>query len=241
MWRRSWTAAHQTGAAIVGSSSGGAIALAFALAFPHATRALIIHEPPLARLHPKSRRWQRFFAGVYQTSLWLGPAIGGIRFIVGIRVPVRLVAAHRQAVRYAQNHPIPGPIQPRVAASVGIQVLLNHELLPVTNFLPDLDELRARQTLTVVAVSEMALEKSTWLAVITRVLSDRLACQLSVAPGHHGSYEDVPDEWAAWLARPFATCNHQVQPDSRRGREIGTDLAGSPHVQRPVGAAVLPR
>ena len=202
-------AAHQTGAAIVGSSSGGAIALAFALAFPHATRALIIHEPPLARLHPKSRRWQRFFAGVYQTSLWLGPAIGGIRFIVGIRVPVRrLVAAHRQAVRYAQDHPIPGPIQPRVSAADGIRVLLSHELLPVTNFLPDLDELRARQTLTVVAVSEMALEKSTWLAVITRVLSDRLACQLSVAPGHHGSYEDVPDEWAAWLR----TTLRNVQP-----------------------------
>lgn len=133
-------------------------------------------------------------------SLWLGPAIGGIRFIVGIRVPVRrLVAAHRQAVRYAQDHPVPGPIQPRVSAGEGIQVLVNHELLPVTNFLPDLAELRARQTSTVVAVSAMAVEKSTWLAVITRVLSDRLACRLSVAPGHHGSYEDIPDEWAAWL------------------------------------------
>jgi pimeloyl-ACP methyl ester carboxylesterase len=54
-----------TSAFVFGSSSGAVIALDMAKTHPQAVRAIVAHEPPLARVHQNAERWQRFFAGVY--------------------------------------------------------------------------------------------------------------------------------------------------------------------------------
>jgi pimeloyl-ACP methyl ester carboxylesterase len=66
-------AAGETSAFIFGNSSGAVIALDMAKSHAQSVRAIVAHEPPLARVHPNTRKWQRFFAGVYDTSFRYGP------------------------------------------------------------------------------------------------------------------------------------------------------------------------
>jgi hypothetical protein len=36
---------------------------------------------------------------------------------------------------------------------------------------------------------------------VTQILAEQLGCELVTLPGHHGSYEDMPQEWAITLRR----------------------------------------
>ena len=65
-------AAGETSAFVFGNSSGAVIALDMAKTHPQSVRAIVAHEPPLARVHPNTRKWQRFFLGSlpYGISVW---------------------------------------------------------------------------------------------------------------------------------------------------------------------------
>jgi len=65
-------AAGEKSAFVFGNSSGAMIALDMAKTQPRAVRAIVAHEPPLARVHPKAQKWQRFSAGVYSMAFWFG-------------------------------------------------------------------------------------------------------------------------------------------------------------------------
>src|SRR5262245_35274176 len=53
-------AAGETSAFVFGNSSGAVIALDLAKSHAQSVRAIVAHEPPLARVHPNTRKWQRF-------------------------------------------------------------------------------------------------------------------------------------------------------------------------------------
>ena len=131
-------AAGEQAAFIFGSSSGAVIALDAARTQAHAVRAAIVHEPPCARVSPNAAKWQRFFANVYRMAYYLGPSLAGLRFIFGIQVPVRkLVQGHAQAVEYARGQSQSRQPEPRISPLDTNNVLMKLELLPVTNYLPD--------------------------------------------------------------------------------------------------------
>jgi pimeloyl-ACP methyl ester carboxylesterase len=71
-------AAGETSAFVFGNSSGAVIALDIAKIQPQAVRAMVAHEPPLARVHPKAKKWQRLFAGTYWMALWLGAYVAAL-------------------------------------------------------------------------------------------------------------------------------------------------------------------
>jgi pimeloyl-ACP methyl ester carboxylesterase len=43
-----------------------------------------------------------------------------------------------------------------------------------------------------------------------RVLSERLRCEMVTFPGHHGSFVDMPDQWAATLRDVLHRLNSQL-------------------------------
>jgi hypothetical protein len=49
------------------------------------------------------------------------------------------------------------------------------------------------------AAGKWGLDKKKWYAVVAQILAEKLGCELVTFPGHHGSYMDMPDEWAATL------------------------------------------
>lgn len=192
-------AAGETSAFVFGNSSGAVIALDIAKTHPQAVRAIIAHEPPLARIHPKARKWQRFFASVYWTAFRFGTAVAGLRFIFGLQVPIlALVKGHNQAAAYAKSHREHND-EPRISQNDTSDNLIKLELLPVTNYLPGIETIKNNGVKVFLAVGEWGRKRETWLAQTSRIMAEKLDCELVTFPGHHSSHTDRPDEWAATL------------------------------------------
>jgi pimeloyl-ACP methyl ester carboxylesterase len=192
-------AAGETSAFIFGNSSGAVIALDMARTQPQAVRTVVVHEPAIPRLHPQSRRWQRFFASCYSTAFRFGSFLAAIRFGLGIQVPVvKLAKAQMKAIEYAKRHRVQDE-QPRISSKEGVDFLVKQELLPVTNYLPDVEKIKQNGVKVFVEVGAWALHKKTWYALTAKILAEQLGCELVTFPGHHGSYMDMPNEFAAVL------------------------------------------
>jgi hypothetical protein len=78
---------------------------------------------------------------------------------------------------------------------------LKQELLPVTNYLPDIELMKKSKVKIFMAAGKRSLEKKRFYAQTAQVLAEKLGCELVVFPGHHGSFIDMPNEFAATLRR----------------------------------------
>ena len=76
---------------------------------------------------------------------------------------------------------------------------MKQELLPVTNYLPDIEMIKKNGVRVFMAVGTWALERKTWHAQADQILAEQLGCELVTFPGHHGSFMDMPVEWVARL------------------------------------------
>src|SRR5262245_14413426 len=122
-------AVGEPSAFVVGNSSGAVIALDMAKTQPQAVRAVVAHEPPLARLHPQAQKLQRFFARVYLTAFRFGSSVAALRFILGIQVPVRrLITAAKEVNRHRERSS-----ERYISVKDATDFLMKQELLGVTN------------------------------------------------------------------------------------------------------------
>ena len=192
-------AAEETSAFVFGNSSGAVIALDMAKTQPQAVQAVLVHEAPVPRVLPQARKWQRFFARVYWTAFRFGSYLAALQFILGVKVPVRKLArAQIKAIEYAKGRREQSG-EHRISSKDAADFLVKQELLPVTNYLPDVERIKQNGVRVFIAVGTWALERKTWYAQAAHILAEKLGCELVTFPGHHGSYMDMPDEWAATL------------------------------------------
>jgi pimeloyl-ACP methyl ester carboxylesterase len=190
-------AAGEESAFVFGNSSGAVIALDVAKTQPQAARAVVVHEPPLVRVHPKVKKWQHFFASVYLTGFQFGTAMASVRFLVGSGLPVRqLLAAAREGRSLAEPS-----AEPLISAKDYTDFLIKQELLPVTNYMPDLEQIKKNGVWMFMAAGKESLGKKKWYAETAQILSKKLPCEMLIFPGHHGSFMDMPVEWAPILRR----------------------------------------
>lgn len=188
-------AVGETSAFVFGNSSGAVIALDMAKTQPHAVRAVIAHEVPLPRLLPEAGKWQRFFAGVYLTGFRFSPSLAAFQFMLGVNLPVRkLVKATAPANAHRRQRS-----EPYLSDTVVTEVLVKLELLPVTNYLPDVEQIKGNGVRVFIAVGEWALNRKTWYVRADQILAGLLGCELVTFPGHHGSFMHMPEQWAAAL------------------------------------------
>jgi pimeloyl-ACP methyl ester carboxylesterase len=185
-------AVGETSAFIFGNSSGAVIALDMAKTQTQAVRAIVVHEPPLARVHPKTRKWQRLFAGVYCSAFRFGTTLAMLRFAFGIGIDFSLMRAARAMKAYRENSG-----ERYLNQKVVTDFFLKQELLPVTNYLPDIEIIKKNRVRVFMAVGKKSLDKKRFYAQTAQILADRLGCEMVIFPGHHGSFVDMPDEWAA--------------------------------------------
>jgi pimeloyl-ACP methyl ester carboxylesterase len=185
----------ETSAFVVGNSSGAVIALDMAKTQPQAIRAVIVHEAPVVRVHPQHKKWQRFFARVYLTGFRYGSSLAAFRFMLGVQLPVRKlikatsnVNTHRKQSR-----------ERYISSKDATDFLVKQELLPVTNYQPDAELIKKNGVKVFIAIGTWALEKKTWYALANQILAKQLGCEQVTFPGHHGSFMDMPVEWAAAL------------------------------------------
>lgn len=192
-------ASGETSAFVFGNSSGAVIALDMAITQPQAVRAAIIHEPPIASAHPRANKWKKFFAKVYLTSFQLGSSMAMLRFILG----AGLLYTTIQSAKAMKNvNSIIGEddenIQ-RINSKASAEYFAKQELLAVTNYFPNIDKLKESKTTVFMGAGELSLNKKRFYAQTAIVLSEKINCDMVVFPGHHGSFMDMPEQWADTL------------------------------------------
>ncbi len=188
-------AAGEESAFVFGNSSAAVIALDMARTQPQAVRTVIAHEPPIPRMLPQARKWQRFFAGVYWTAFRFGSYLASFRFILGVQLPVgQMIKATKDV-----NIHMKQSSERYISAKDATEILVKHELLPVTNYLPDVERIKQNRVKVIMGVSEWARGRKTWYAQAAQILAEKLGCELVTFPGHHASFLDMPDEFAATL------------------------------------------
>ena len=189
---------HATGeqsAFVFGNSSGAVIALDMARTQPEAIRTAVVHEAPLPRLLPNPLKWQRFFAKVNLTAYRYGSSLAALQFMLGADLPVMKLI---QATKGINEH-ISKSSLPYISPKVATEVLTKFELLPITNYLTDIETIRKNGVKVVIAVGEWGLARQVWYVKAAQILAKQLDCELLTFPGHHGSFMDMPDEFAAAL------------------------------------------
>jgi pimeloyl-ACP methyl ester carboxylesterase len=190
-------AAEETSAFVFGNSSGAVIALDMAKSHAQSVRAIVAHEPPLARVHPKTRKWQRFFAGVYYTAFRYGATLAMLRFAFGLgldhsfRQAIKAAKAMRRYRKKSGNH--------YLNRKVTTDFFLQQELLPVTNYLSDVETIQRNRVKVFMGAGKRSLQKKRFYAQTAEILAKKLGCELVTFPGHHGSFIDMPEEFAATL------------------------------------------
>jgi pimeloyl-ACP methyl ester carboxylesterase len=188
-------AAGEETAFVFGNSSGAVIALDMAKTQSRVLRAVIAHEAPLPRLLPDAHRWQRFFASVYAMAYSVSPALAALRFMLGIHVPAgQLIKATKGVNEHRKQSGVP-----YLSSQAATDILVKHELLPVTNYLPDVAQIRKNGVKVFLAVGKWGVDHKTWYVKAAEILAKELDCELVTFPGHHGSFMDMPEEWADTL------------------------------------------
>jgi pimeloyl-ACP methyl ester carboxylesterase len=188
-------AAGEASAFVFGNSSGAVIALDMAKTAPHAVRAVMAHEPPLVRVQPHASTWQRFFARVYWTGCHVGSSLAALQFMLGVGLPVRQLIRATKDLNNHRKHSRERYIGSKTAADILIQL----ELLSVTNYLPDVEQIKRNGVRIVMAAGKQLLHKRRFYAETAPILAQQLGCELVTFPSHHGSFLDMPDVWAATL------------------------------------------
>jgi pimeloyl-ACP methyl ester carboxylesterase len=188
-------AAGESSAFIFGNSSGAVIALDIAKTLPQAIRAIVAHEAPIPRMLPDAKKWQQFFARVYMTAFRFGASVAALQFIFGIKVPVLQLIKASKEVNIHRKQSSERYLSDKDASDV----LMKLELLPVTNYLPDVQRIKQNSTRVFMAVGQWALDRKTWYAQANQILAEKLGYELVTFPGHHAAFLDMPDEFAATL------------------------------------------
>jgi pimeloyl-ACP methyl ester carboxylesterase len=187
-------AAGTASAFIFGNSSGAVIALDMAKTQPQAVRAIIVHEPPLARIHPQSRKWQRFFARIYGTAFTLGAPIAMIRFLFGVGLPLGESAPSGAIEEHRRESHDNGSGMRKIA-----EYFVKQELIPVTNYMPDITAIKKNGVKVFLAAGKESLDKKRFYAQTALILVERMDCEMVTFPGHHVSYVDRTETWAVVL------------------------------------------
>jgi hypothetical protein len=154
-----------------------------------------VHEAPVPRVLPDAKKWQCFFAGVYLTAFRFGSSLAALQFMLGVELPVRQLIKATQGINIHRGQSSERYLSDKDAA----KVLVKLESLPVTNYLPDVERIRQNRVRVFMAVGQWGLERKKWYARAAQILAEQLGCELVTFPGHHGSFMDMPDEFAATL------------------------------------------
>src|SRR5262249_46986369 len=180
----------ETAALVFGNSGGAVIALDLATTQPQAVKAAGVHEPPVVRVLPDGERWRRFFASVYRMAY--------CRMAFGFCVQLALFRIARSlGVPWRAYAKLPDDLGTRLGMNQ--EFLVKHEMLPFTNYKPDVEAIKRNGVKVFMAAGQRTLEAGKYYGRTAPILADLLGCELVTFPGHHMSYLDMPEAWAATL------------------------------------------
>lgn len=174
---------------VFGNSSGAIFALEMARSHAQAIKAVVVHEPPTVRVLPDSRKWQKFFANVYRMAFKYGEQLAIFKFNFSLSIP------------FSAFKSVPKGFQKRVSKFKNNSYFLMHEMLPVANYMPDIEKIKENEVKIIMAAGSITLAKGSYYGRSAPILAQMLGCKMVLFPGHHISYLDMSQEWAETLRK----------------------------------------
>jgi len=178
-------------ALVFGNSAGAEVGLELAKNHPDVVEGLVVHEPPVIRVLPDADVFQRKIAETYRTAWTEGPKQAFLDFLLLTRLPFNAGEPFTQAEIDA--------IRPNADALPGFDFAdfyVKYQMLPLTNYAPDLGAIAENGVKVVVGAGEMSLDLP--FGRTSRRIADELRVPFMTFPGHHGSHTD-PTTADAWL------------------------------------------
>jgi len=197
-------AAGEDSAFVLGASSGAVIALGLIQASAESVRKAILFEPPLTRFAEHRDRWSGFFEDCYRVSQAKGASKAATKFGTGVlgRMSFAPLLADLSLKRYLRQE-TKDENEVYMSEAAGDDVFINHELLPVTSYQPDIGALRNVSEKLVFAAGTWSENKHIWLAGVAQTLAHETGGAFITLPGSHVSYQDKAKRWAAPIESIF--------------------------------------
>jgi hypothetical protein len=122
------------------------------------------------------------------------------------------------------------------------ELLVKHEMLPFSNDMPDVETIKKNGIKVFMAAGKRTLETGKYYGRTAPVLADLLGCEMVTFPGHHLSYLDMPQAWAAALRAVLQKRGeHRASPALRESSHIRIHMTKSSPLSRVRGTWELER
>jgi pimeloyl-ACP methyl ester carboxylesterase len=178
---------------VFGSSGGAVTGLALVVRHPGRVRTLVAHEPPLLELLPDAAEHRANTQDIIDTFRTDGMQVAWFKFMANAGFDM-------SAPEGAQppTPPEPSEDERREAAR-----FFNHELWHTTQYLPDVEALKAGPSRVVVGIG---VDSGNLLTYRTSMrLAELLDSTPAMFPGDHGGFMGSPTEFADTLRHVLAT------------------------------------
>jgi len=179
-------------ALVFGNSAGAEIGLELAENHPEVVEGLVAHEAPVIRVLPDAGEFQRRIAEIYRTAWIEGSKPAFFDFLLLTQLPFNAGKPFTQAEVDA--------IRPNADGLPGLDFAdfyVKYQMLPLTNYKPDLAAIRANGVKVVAAAGAESLDLP--FGRTSRRIAEELSVSFATFPGNHGSHTD-PTTADAWLA-----------------------------------------
>lgn len=178
---------------VMGTCSGGIVALALLQRFPEQVAAMVVHEPPLVSVLPDAQHWLDFHEELYTVYRTEGEEVA--------RPIFRTYAGLDGETRPPPGFELPEQVLADLLSRLrGNQVFwYEHELLTYPAWQPDVDALKVAVGRLVLAGGSASREHFSCLP--NHVLAEQLGIELAILPGGHVGHITHPIEYAETLSR----------------------------------------
>ena len=167
-------------AVVIGRSGGAIIGLELAATMPEVIDFLIVYEAPVIEILSKSdaEKWRSFVNNIYRKSQHEGSHAAQTEFMESlINVP---------------NSPLPPDLNYRISGNVAF--FFDHEFRSFFGYLPNIEIIRKNSINMVTAVGQES--DDAYYVQATKVLANKLGCEIIEFPGHH--------DLSLWMPKEFA-------------------------------------
>jgi pimeloyl-ACP methyl ester carboxylesterase len=179
---------------VFGSSGGAVTGLALVTRHPGRVRTLVAHEPPLLELLPDAAEQRANTEDIIDTFHAAGLQAAWLKFMVNVGFDV---SAPGDGGAPVQAAPEPSDGDRREAAQ-----FFDHELRPTTQYLPDVEALKASTSRVVIGIGVDSGHLLTYRT--STALAELLGNTPAEFPGDHGGFLGAPEEFADALRKVLA-------------------------------------
>jgi pimeloyl-ACP methyl ester carboxylesterase len=172
---------------VFGSSGGAVTGLALVVRHPGRVRTLIAHEPPLLELLPDAAQHRANTQDIIDTYRTDGMGVAWFKFMVNAGFDMSA----------PEGAELPTPPEPSEDEQREAGRFFNHELWHTTQYIPDIEALKASSTRVLVG---LGAESGRLLTHQTSTILAELLGDTTVEfPGDHGGFMEAPTEFAEAL------------------------------------------